>query len=647
MRLTAMASVILLFLLAAIGHASAATVATDRADYYPFETVVIAGSGWAPGETIEILLQESPETHPDVTVYATADADGNFTNTDFAPALADLGRLFTLTATGQSSGQIALTTFTDATPTRPDCPSSGAGPNAHFEPDPTCPEPTGTGNDCVWGCRAFSNVDHVAGNCHPVATVFVPSGGACDDDGNSCTTDTCDGAGECVHEAKANDTPCTDNNACTQTDSCQEGQCVGGDPVVCVASDQCHDAGTCNSATGACSDPAKPDGTGCSDGDACTQSDTCQSGACVGADPVVCAASDQCHDAGTCNSATGACSDPAKPDGTGCNDSNACTQTDTCQSGACLGGNPKSCDDGIFCTDDACVPADGSCTHDHNDSCQSAVTSSSLCIFDVDATLEGDEFRLIYTPDPANQSASKLNASNPGQFYYNVFYFGDGNETVQLNLPYPFVTQGAVPIHIYSGVTTNEDTTCLLPGTEVANRSTQVTLGSYTPQAFGSTATVEVTLPSLPGGFAYINIHLDYGLKGTGNYAKNATNDAIDATSLVVRIADKKAYTFSDNATPGSDTVISENAFKKNPGIGGILLKNGNSQPMSNVKVEIRDSSNKLAGTVYTDVDGWYMWQYKYTGKAATFTVKVPSSNQSQSVTLKSNGFVMANFNLP
>ena len=68
---------------------------------------------------------------------------------------------------------------------------------------------------------------------------------------------------------------------------------------------------------------------------------------------------------------------------------------------------------------------------------------------------------------------------------------------------------------------------------------------------------------------------------------------------------------------------------------------------MPNVKVQIYDSSNKLLATVYTDADGWYMWQYKYTGKAATFTVKLPAYNLAQSVTLKSNGFLLVNFTVP
>src|SRR5215469_1066679 len=41
-----------------------------------------------------------------------------------------------------------------------------------------------------------------------------------------------------------NGTACNDGNACTQTDTCQAGVCVGSNPVVCAASDQCHVGGT-------------------------------------------------------------------------------------------------------------------------------------------------------------------------------------------------------------------------------------------------------------------------------------------------------------------------------------------------------------------------------------------------------------------
>src|SRR5205814_338882 len=129
--------------------------------------------------------------------------------------------------------------------------------------------------------------------------------------------------GTCSNPSKPDGTTCSDGNACTQSDSCQAGACVGTNPVVCTALDQCHDAGACDPANGTCSDPAKPNGTTCTDGDACTQSDSCQAGACVGTNPVVCSALDQCHVAGVCDPANGVCSNPDKPNGTACTDGDA------------------------------------------------------------------------------------------------------------------------------------------------------------------------------------------------------------------------------------------------------------------------------------------------------------------------------------
>jgi probable HAF family extracellular repeat protein len=45
--------------------------------------------------------------------------------------------------------------------------------------------------------------------------------------------------------------------------------------------DECHGPGVRGAATGECSYPAVADGTGCDDGDACTQTDTCQAGVCA------------------------------------------------------------------------------------------------------------------------------------------------------------------------------------------------------------------------------------------------------------------------------------------------------------------------------------------------------------------------------
>jgi hypothetical protein len=140
---------------------------------------------------------------------------------------------------------------------------------------------------------------------------------------------------------------------------------VGGNPVTCFPLSPCHVAGTCDPATGICSNPPKPDGSACNDGDLCTQTDTCQSGTCVGGNPVTCFAIDQCHNAGACDPATGQCSNPSKADGTACSDGNACTTADVCQGGTCR-GTPVTCTPVANAGPGTCNPGTGTCTYTCN-----------------------------------------------------------------------------------------------------------------------------------------------------------------------------------------------------------------------------------------------------------------------------------------
>ena len=98
-----------------LAGAQTATVMTDKPDYAPGTIVTITGAGWQPGETVTLSFVESPliDTHPDL--YATADANGNIFNNQFSPDAHDADISFTLTATGQTSGLTAQTTFTDST----------------------------------------------------------------------------------------------------------------------------------------------------------------------------------------------------------------------------------------------------------------------------------------------------------------------------------------------------------------------------------------------------------------------------------------------------------------------------------------------------------------------------------------------------
>lgn len=105
---------LLALVLPVIAAAQSASVMTDKADYAPGTIVTITGSGWQPGETVTLQLVESPliDTHPDIA--ATADDNGNIINTQFSPDSHDLDIMFTLTATGVTSGLQAQTTFTDS-----------------------------------------------------------------------------------------------------------------------------------------------------------------------------------------------------------------------------------------------------------------------------------------------------------------------------------------------------------------------------------------------------------------------------------------------------------------------------------------------------------------------------------------------------
>ncbi len=219
-----------------------------------------------------------------------------------------------------------------------------------------------------------------AGSCQSGAPVVCTALDQCHDAG------TCDPTTGCSNPAKADGTACNDGSLCTTGDSCQSGSCTAGSAVVCSAQDQCHDAGTCNPTTGLCSNPAKPNGASCNDGSACTQTDTCQAGTCTGANPVVCTAVDQCHDAGTCDPATGACSNPGKADGTACNDGDQCTVDETCAAGICAGSTVADADeDGVCDVRDVCpaIPNPDQLDSDQNgvgDACECTQQAPGRCI---------------------------------------------------------------------------------------------------------------------------------------------------------------------------------------------------------------------------------------------------------------------------
>ena len=231
------------------------------------------------------------------------------------------------------------------------------------------------GTECMGSSKCFEAYACQAGACTGSNPVVCTAQDHCHAAG------TCNpSGGTCSNPALADGTSCNDSNACTLRDTCQGGSCVGSKPVTCVALDQCHSVGLCDPTSGVCSTPAAPNGTACDDGNACTLSDSCQSGTCVGTQPVVCSASGQCRVAGACDPSTGMCSSSTAPDDTVCNDGNACTQTDSCQSGICTGSNPVTCVASDAChVAGACNPITGTCSNPpvSGGACASALIGSA------------------------------------------------------------------------------------------------------------------------------------------------------------------------------------------------------------------------------------------------------------------------------
>src|SRR5262245_6871244 len=155
---------------------------------------------------------------------------------------------------------------------------------------------------------------------------------------------------QCVVNNVPDATACTDTDAnlCT-TPLCEAGACVqAAQTTVCTPdTNECTLDLACNPASGLCEHPPVPDGTPCTDTDnnACT-TPACTAGACVQtAHTTVCQPdSNECTQDLACNTTTGLCEHPNKPDGTPCTDTDnlACTGA-SCEAGVCNQTETNNC----------------------------------------------------------------------------------------------------------------------------------------------------------------------------------------------------------------------------------------------------------------------------------------------------------------
>jgi hypothetical protein len=86
------------------------TIQSDKADYAPGELVTLTGSGWQPGESVNIVVNDDVGQTWNRNVNVIADASGNITDQFKLPNM--FVATYSVTATG-ASGAVATSSFTD------------------------------------------------------------------------------------------------------------------------------------------------------------------------------------------------------------------------------------------------------------------------------------------------------------------------------------------------------------------------------------------------------------------------------------------------------------------------------------------------------------------------------------------------------
>ncbi len=636
------------------------------------------------------------------TTTTCGDAEGECTNADFCDGVGGC------TDNGFKPATTACGDPTDDECNNPDhC--SGTDGSCVNEVEPT----TTACGDAEGECTNADFCDG-AGGC--TDNGFKPATTPCSSDNNVCTDDICDGAGACAHPAAPPD---------EQPEQCQAGcdpneeNCTLCLPSACPHDAECQE-GVCQQDQ-SCGSPSNlPSGTACGDDTdtECDNPDTCLDGACQdnfepGGDTVTCGdAGTECVNQDYCDG-VGGCTDNGYPDaGTFCGDdtTSACTEPDTCDgAGVCLSNNLScaSVTDSALCVFDV-APDKGVCVGGAYDgsacslSDQCGDTSAPDCVTRTECAAEGgssceqeEQFRLVFTPAPTDGTwpSYKLTASNPGQTFYNLISDDPGctpgvtTETFEITIPYPYVTVGAMPVHVYDGDVANApDDDCFMPDEALDSFDTQISLEDWImggpnsdgvicdavcgPDGVGfCTFVVEATYPD--SCQLYVNVHLDYGLKGphldanpcddgvTDRYEAAAgsspwmSSDALvnDSDPSVVAITDCQDLEFShtDGTDAFSDIVQNLNQYKGLAGGFGRGHKSENGDGVEGAIVTLTLlSTNEVVAQGTTDEDGYYLLPYQHKGKRALYLITLwgAGAPMDQLIELQANGWAEVNFDV-
>ena len=194
------------------------------------------------------------------------------------------------------------------------------------------------------------------------------------------------------------------------------------------------------------------------------------------------------------------------------------------------------------------------------------------------------------------------------------------------------------------------------------------------PNGLGYDCAVTINFTIPPSGKAYVNLHLDYGVKGqntdfnpkdtfadrydkgTNTCVGDATyydalqNDLLSVPAGPTALATCTWYPFSHDGGGGSnngnDSIQNVNSFKKISGAFGQAVSQGNGALYQNIPATLTDSTGKVISTGTTDQDGFYALPYAHKGKPALFTITLGTgaTKASKVIELHANGWTEADY---
>ena len=337
------------------------------------------------------------------------------------------------------------------------------------DPDETCTGssaacPTDVVQPSTFVCRAAAGECDLDEKCSGVAKQACPSdakkpsGTACADDGNVCTTDTCNGSSVlCQHPpgnagtvCRASAGPCDVEEKCSgASTSCPADGFVAPSIVCRPAAGNCDVAENCTGSGAACpADTFKPSSVVCRPSvGVCDLAENCTGGspACPAdaKSTAVCRpAVGQCDQAESCDGHVDTCPpDALRPDGSACDTGlDICSVPDSCMRGVCLntggGGDPDH--DGVCSLLDNCPNAANSSLDDTDgdgvgDACDNCPTTFNPEQSDADGDRIGDlcdaePVALSFTLKKVRLKASPPAQPGHGKGTLNIQGFFDSSE---------------------------------------------------------------------------------------------------------------------------------------------------------------------------------------------------------------------------